>query len=230
MTKKRSTSLVPCSLYSIFFVLLLFRHVKSQLNDHEQAVILNLKQQWQNPQPLSHWTPSNSSSHCSWPEITCTDGSVSGISLQNMNINGTIPSFICDLKNLTAIDFSWNYFTSQEFPKALYNCSKLEVLDLCQNHLAGTVPDDIHRMARLRQLNLGASYFSGNIPGSIGQLTELRELQLFTRPFNGTLRPEIGNLSNLEVLELGCKKWKNRVAESKTETSVEIVGNALNFH
>ncbi|XP_059431676.1 receptor-like protein kinase HSL1 [Corylus avellana] len=192
------------SFYTILF-LLLFSQANSQLiNEQEQAILLNLKKHWKNPQPLSQWTSSNSS-HCTWPNITCnTDGSVTGISLQNMNITGTVPPFICDLKNLTTLDLSFNYMTSNGFPTALYNCSKLQYLDLSQNYFAGTVPNDIHQMARLRQLNIGANSFSGNIPPSIGRLTELRILQLFLIQFNGSFPPEIGNLSNLEVLELGA--------------------------
>jgi tRNA A-37 threonylcarbamoyl transferase component Bud32 len=192
------------SFYTIF--LLFFSHANSKLNAEEQAILLNLKQHWQNPQPLRHWTPSNSASHCYWPEITCTDGSVTGISLPNMNITGTVPPFICDLNNLTAIDLSYNYMTSNGFPTAFYNCSKLVSLDVSQNNFVGKVPDDIHRMSRLRHLNIGGNNFSGNIPASIGQLTELRILQLSACQFNGSFPPEIGNLSNLERLELAYMK------------------------
>jgi Leucine-rich repeat (LRR) protein len=203
----RKTSLLPLiqfSFYTISFLLLLlfFSHANSELNNQEQAVLLNLKQHWQNPQPLGHWTPSNSSSHCSWPEINCTDSSITGLSLKNMNIIGTVPPFMCDLKNLTTLDLSYNYMTSNEFPRALYNCSNLQYLDLSQNYFVGVVPDDIHLMSRLRELNLGANNFSGNITASIGRLTELRSLQLVMCQFNGSFPPEIGNLSNLERLEL----------------------------
>ncbi|KAE7998651.1 hypothetical protein FH972_003176 [Carpinus fangiana] len=187
--------------YTSPFFLLLFSHATSQLSDQEQAVLLKLKQHWQNPQSLSHWTPSNTS-HCSWPEITCTKGFITELSLTDKNINGTVPPFICDLKNLTVLDLSYNYMNSSGFPRALYSCSNLQHLDLSQNYFSGTVPEDIHRMAQLRQLNLGANSFSGNIPASIGQLTELRSLQLFQVPFTGSFPPEIGNLSNLERLEL----------------------------
>jgi Leucine-rich repeat (LRR) protein len=203
----RKTSLLPLiqfSFYTLSFLLLLlfFSHANSELNNQEQAVLLNLKQHWQNPQPLGHWTPSNSSSHCSWPEINCTDSSITGLSLKNMNIIGTVPPFMCDLKNLTTLDLSYNYMTSNEFPRALYNCSNLQYLDLSQNYFVGVVPDDIHLMSRLRELNLGANNFSVNITASIGRLTELRSLQLVMCQFNGSFPPEIGNLSNLERLEL----------------------------
>nr|XP_023923984.1 receptor-like protein kinase 5 [Quercus suber] len=194
------------------FILLLFGHAntESQLNDKEQTVLLKLKQHWQNPPSLSHWqnplslshlNSLNSSHYCNWPEITCTNGLVTQLLLQNKNINQTVPPFICDLKNLTVIDLSDN-FISQEFPKALYNCSKLEELDISQNYFNGTIPVDIHRLSHLRRLNLGANSFYGNIPSSIGQLTELRTLQLFQCAFNGSFPPGIGNLFKLESLQL----------------------------
>uniref|UniRef100_A0A2N9HS67 Protein kinase domain-containing protein n=1 Tax=Fagus sylvatica TaxID=28930 RepID=A0A2N9HS67_FAGSY len=192
------------SLYTVFLFFLhlhFFSHANSQLNDQEQTILLKLNRHWENPPVLSHWSRLNSSHYCDWPEITCTNGSLTELRLPNKNITGTFPPFVCDLKNLTLFDLSNNNIFN-EFPKALYNCSKLEDLDLSQNYFNGTIPLDIHRLSRLRRLNLGANSFSGNIPTSIGQLKELRKLQLFSCPFSGSFPPEIGNLYNLERLEL----------------------------
>ncbi|KAG2718326.1 hypothetical protein I3760_03G215100 [Carya illinoinensis] len=202
---------VDFSLYTNFMIILLFLllcHANSQLSTQEQAVLLNLKQHWQNPNSLSLWIPWNSSSHCNWPGITCFNGSITKLYLQSKNIHGTLPPFICNLKNLKAINLSNNSFSSTEFPRALYNCSKLENLDLSQNYFTGAIPDDIHCMARLHNLNLGGNNFSGNIPSSIGQLTELRKLKLFNCEFIGSLPLEIGNLSNLEELGLA---WNSKM-------------------
>ncbi|KAF5726022.1 hypothetical protein HS088_TW23G00759 [Tripterygium wilfordii] len=185
-------------LLALFFFL--FHHSYSQLYDQEHAILLRLKQQWQDPPSLGDWNQS-SSSHCTWPEIACTDNSVSGLFLVNTNITETIPPFICDLKNLTVIDLHLNYIPGT-FPKVLYNCSKLQYLDLSQNYFVGAVPHDIDNLARLQFLSLGANNFSGDIPAAIGLLTELTNLQLYKNQFNGSFPPEIGNLSNLEVLNM----------------------------
>ncbi|XP_041009471.1 probable inactive receptor kinase At5g53320 [Juglans microcarpa x Juglans regia] len=87
---------------------------------------------------------------------------------KDYNINGTVPPFICNLKNLTTFDVYNNSFHSTEFPRALYNCSKLKILDLSQNYFYGAIPDDIHRMSLLRELNLEGNNFDGNILASIG--------------------------------------------------------------
>jgi hypothetical protein len=107
---KTTLKCIQFSFYTILLHLLFLSHANSQLNDQEQAVLLKLKQHWKNPQSLSRWSTSSNSSHCIWPGITCsTDGSsVTGLSLQNMSINGTVPPFICDLNKLSTLDLSYN--------------------------------------------------------------------------------------------------------------------------
>ncbi|KAA8534936.1 hypothetical protein F0562_029848 [Nyssa sinensis] len=193
----------PLFLVVIFFLILPF-HGNSQTSNPEQTILLKLKQHWSNPPSINHWTPSSNSNstHCSWPEITCTDGSVTGIVLINIDLTTTIPPFICDLQNLTHIDVQNNYIPGT-FPTALYNCSKLQYLDISQNYFVGFIPGDVNRLStQLRFLNISGNNFTGDIPSTIGLLPELQVLQLSQNLFDGSFPPEIGNLSNLEVLKL----------------------------
>ncbi|KAJ6957931.1 hypothetical protein NC653_039790 [Populus alba x Populus x berolinensis] len=194
------SEIAPIVLLIHFLTLILFLHANSQFHDQEQAVLLRLKQHWQNPLSLEQWTSSNSS-HCNWPGVVCTDNSITQLILDNKNISGTIPPFLSDLKSLTFLNFSNNNIIGK-FPVAVHNLSKLEILDLSQNYIVGTIPDDIDCLARLSYLNLYANNFSGNIPAAIGLLPELRTLRLYDNQFNGTFPPEIGNLSNLEELSM----------------------------
>ncbi|KAL7168042.1 hypothetical protein ACSBR2_038475 [Camellia fascicularis] len=198
-------------LFSIFFLLLLtlplHGNTQSTTTDSEQTILLRLKQHWYNPHSISHWTlpippNSNSTTHCQWPEITCTNSSVTGLSFPDKNITGPIPPFICDLKNLTVIDLQYNYIPGP-FPTVLYNCSKLKHLDLSLNFFVGHIPGDVDRLStRLRVLNLNGNNFTGDIPLAIGRFHELRVLRLFQNELSGSFPQEIGNLSNLEMLEL----------------------------
>ncbi|XVF34924.1 hypothetical protein REPUB_Repub18cG0100300 [Reevesia pubescens] len=207
MSKSTATVFLQFHFNAFLLVLLLSRHASSQLHDaQEQAILIELKQYWQNPLSISHWIlSSNSSYHCSWPEITCINHSVTELNLSGKNISIKIPSFICDLKNLTSIDLNYNNIIG-EFPKTLYNCSKLEYLDLSQNYFVGTIPDDIDRLRQLQYLNLMANNVSGDIPVAIGRLQELRSLHLCLNQFNGSFPPEIGNLSKLEFLGLAYNR------------------------
>jgi len=173
----------------------------SQLQDQEHELLLRIKQHLQNPSFLSHWTPSNTS-HCSWPEITCTNDSVTGLTLFNSGIHQTLPNFMCDLKNLTLVNFSTNSIPG-EFPTFLYKCSKLVSLDLEGNEFTGSIPKDIDKLVNLQHLNLGSTNLSGDIPASIGRLKQLRFLQLQYCLFDGTFPAEsIANLFNLEFLDI----------------------------
>jgi len=157
-----------------FFLILCHANSQSQ---QEHLILLKIKLYLQkNASFLNHWNSSNTS-YCSWPEVTCTKGSVTWLTLVNSNITQTIPSFICDLQNLTHVDFSKNFIPG-EFPKYLYKCSKLEYLDLSMNNLVGKIPYDIQSLVNLQYINLGSTYFSGEIPSSIGRLKDLRFLHL----------------------------------------------------
>ncbi|KAL8498309.1 hypothetical protein ACS0TY_021577 [Phlomoides rotata] len=195
----------PLQLLLLTIFLLIF-HGNTQKTNEEETILLQLKQHWSNPSSLSHWTPS--SSHCTWPEVTCTsDGSVTALTIINASISHTIPPSICDLTNLTRIDLQWNYIPGS-FPTLLYNCSKLDYLDLSFNYLNGTIPASINNLSpHLRVLNLTMNNFTGDIPAAIGGLPSLRSLQLSTNLFDGSFPPEIADLSNLEDLVLNSNPF-----------------------
>ncbi|TQD91156.1 hypothetical protein C1H46_023275 [Malus baccata] len=166
----------------------------------EQSILLKIKAQWGNPPSIQSWN--SSSSPCEWPGINCTNGMVTGLSLPDVNITQRIPEAVCELPSLAELHLAWNYIPG-EFPKFLYNCSNLEVLDLSQNYFVGPIPPDIYRMSpSLKYLDLGGNNFSGDIPAAIGRLTELTTLRLSSNLFNGSVPREIGNLSNLEIFEM----------------------------
>ncbi|GLT25494.1 hypothetical protein SLA2020_006180 [Shorea laevis] len=186
-----------CPEILLFFLISIPFNAISESIETERTVLLNLKQQLGNLPAIQSWN--DSSSPCSWPGINCTDGSVTSVSLHDINITVKIPSSICKLKNLTFLDLAFNFIPG-EFPTLLYNCSKLQHLDLSQNYFIGSIPRDIYQLSTLVYLDLSGNNFSGNIPPTIGGLRGLKELYLQYNEFNGTFPAEIGNLSNLEFL------------------------------
>ncbi|KAM1527456.1 hypothetical protein TB2_016515 [Malus domestica] len=210
----------PLRLSLLLFVLIsLPLIVISQSTD--QSILLKLKAQWGNPPSIQSWNPS--SSPCDWPEINCTNGAVTGLSLRNMNITKRIPATLCELLSLTELDLSWNYIPGG-FPSFLYNCSNLKVLDLSQNYFVGPIPADIDRMSpSLKYLDIGGNNFSGDIPAAIGRLTELRTIRLYMNLFDGSVPGEIGNLSNLEIFEM---PYNGKLAAARIPTEF---GNLKNL-
>lgn len=101
----------------------------------------------------------------------------------------------------------YDNFLTGEFPRVLYNCSKLIELDISQNAFFGRLPDDIDRLSGMKSLELGANNFTGDIPPAIGKLSALMSLFLYQNLFNGTIPSEIGNLSNLLSLGLAYNSF-----------------------
>ncbi|CAN6243619.1 unnamed protein product [Urochloa humidicola] len=171
-------------------------------SNSEHQILLGLKQHWGSSTALSRWN-STSAAHCNWGGITCTNGSVTAISLSEQSFVKPIPASLCLLKDLTSLKMSYNNF-STSFPITLYNCSNLNYLDLSNNFFAGHLPDDISSLsAQLEHLNLSTNRFTGRIPPSIGWFPKLKSLLLDSNGFDGSYpAEEISNLANLEMLTL----------------------------
>ncbi|RVW13212.1 LRR receptor-like serine/threonine-protein kinase HSL2 [Vitis vinifera] len=180
--------------------------VISQNLDAELSILLQVKQQLGNPPSIQSWN--SSSSPCDWPEITCTDNTVTAISLYGKSITHKIPARICDLKNLMVLDVSNNYIPG-EFPDIL-NCSKLEYLLLLQNYFVGPIPADIDRLSRLRYLDLTANNFSGDIPQQLGDYGSCSTCFWFKM----TLPKEFGALKKLTYLWMTEANLVGEIPES----------------
>ncbi|XP_023757607.1 receptor-like protein kinase 5 [Lactuca sativa] len=173
----------------------------------ERATLLSLKQQWGNPPSLNNWNAT--SSPCNWPGVLCnSNSSVIILVLQSKGLIGRIPPFICDhLRNLENLDLTNNFLTG-EFPRVLYNCSKLVEIDIAYNGFVGRLPDDIDRLSsRLKTIDIGGNNFTGDIPPAIGNLSSLISLYMYGNLLNGSIPPEIGNLSNLLTLNLAYNRF-----------------------
>ncbi|PWA32852.1 protein kinase-like domain-containing protein [Artemisia annua] len=156
-----------------------------------------------NPPSLSHWN--QSSNPCtSWPEITCTANTITGITIKQ-DIKGVVPPFVCDIKNLTHLDLSWNFF-NENFPTGLYNCTSLEYLDLSQNYFVGRIPDDISQLSpELKYLSLLVG---------IGRLPKLNDIRIFRNNLSGQLPPDFGRYSELKIFEVSDNNFTGNLPKN----------------
>ncbi|KMZ74531.1 Receptor-like protein kinase [Zostera marina] len=190
--------------FRLIFLLLRFRSISSlQFSDEEEkGILLRIKSAWNDPVALASWTNITSNGHCGWTGVTCTNGTVTGISLVSKSIEGGVPEMVCELKNLTTLDLSDN-FIGGSFPTSLYQCSNLQDLNLYDNLLVGLIPDDIDRLSRnLVRFSIGGNNFTGEIPDTIVRVGLLEELILDNNLFNGSFPAMIGNISGLQKLTL----------------------------
>ncbi len=161
-----------------------------------------------------------------WYGVT-TDGSgrVTGLSLNENDLQGTIPVELGQLTNLDSLNLSGNQLTgnvpqelgqltnlkglnlsgneiSGNVPSELGQLTNLESLLLARNKLTDEIPVELGRLTNLRKMDLQLNLLTGNIPAELGRLTNLRILDLSDNPLDGEIPSELGQLTNLESLTL----------------------------
>lgn len=75
-------------------------------------------------------------------------------------------------------------------------------LDLVDNNLAGSIPNELSSLSNLESLDLSRNQLNGNIPAEIGKLSNLKKLFLPYNQLSGSIPKELGNLNNLIRLSL----------------------------
>ncbi|KAJ0016858.1 hypothetical protein Pint_09500 [Pistacia integerrima] len=135
--------------------------------------------------------------------ITGTDNErhITGITMENVRLNGYIHSDITKLTYLETLDLSNNQL-HDSIPYNLGDLSHLTSLYLKQNFLTGIIPPSLGNLNSLEYLSLYFNKLSGEIPHQLGKLSQLQILSLDDNELNGTLPKELGNLRNLRSLWL----------------------------
>ncbi|KAL1102574.1 hypothetical protein V6Z11_D05G374100 [Gossypium hirsutum] len=99
-----------------------------------------------------------------------------------------------------------NYELDGEIPSKICNLSFLSVLDLSKNKLGGTIPDclgtfsDQLSVVKLRTVNLNGNQLEGSIPQSLTSCQGLEVLDLGNNNINDTFPYWLGTLPHLQVL------------------------------
>jgi Leucine-rich repeat (LRR) protein len=78
----------------------------------------------------------------------------------------------------------------------------IQVLNLADNMLEGTIPSKYGEAQNLTALYLGRNQLTGPLPPELGQLGVLKELDLSLNRLKGSIPMEWANMASLEVLTL----------------------------
>ena len=89
---------------------------------------------------------------------------------------------------------------SGSIPPALGQLHNLIYLHLYNNQLSGSIPPALGQLQNLEVLNLRDNQLSGSIPPALGQLHNLTHLNLRGNPLSGSLPASLVNLTRLEWL------------------------------
>ncbi|XP_020261643.1 DNA damage-repair/toleration protein DRT100-like [Asparagus officinalis] len=179
--------------------------------------------------------------------------------LSSNKFSGQIPSQISNLSSLQVFDFAENDFigttleslgdlkarassrkinpcnnTSGEFPSNLIKLSGLLVLNLANNFLHGTIPNQISNLHELLSMDLSSNLLSGPIPSSMSSMTFMSFPNLSNNNFLGKI-PSTGQFPTFSAssysrnkflcgapLTVQCERSSSREKESRDDTDGAI--------
>eukprot|EP00542_Grammatophora_oceanica_P006827 CAMPEP_0194068486 /NCGR_PEP_ID=MMETSP0009_2-20130614/87124_1 /TAXON_ID=210454 /ORGANISM="Grammatophora oceanica, Strain CCMP 410" /LENGTH=569 /DNA_ID=CAMNT_0038721591 /DNA_START=145 /DNA_END=1854 /DNA_ORIENTATION=+ len=175
-----------------------------------------------------NWEESHSSgwmtsiSECDWTGVSCRDGEVTGIRINNNaeftgqlpselgmlkslevlemrenDLSGTIPATFNRMSNLVQLNLENNRLTGTPLP-VLAGLTWLEMLRISFNQFTGTIPNEVVFMTSLTILNTASNDFTGELPEDLGEITTLKHLEFGNNLMNGTIPESLYQLSNLE--------------------------------
>jgi hypothetical protein len=147
---------------------------------------------------------------CDWAGLTCANGHVMAITINDNDLRGSLPPELGHLSKLETLVLYFNYLEG-ELPPELGRLSDLRVLILHDNKLSGPLPPELGRLSRLEELDLQANKLSGRIPVELGKLANLKRLNLNNNDLSGPIPPELGDLTNLRGLFLAGNNLTGRV-------------------
>ncbi|KAL8167945.1 hypothetical protein V2J09_009444 [Rumex salicifolius] len=130
--------------------------------------------------------------------------SLQELQLSGIRLHGVLPAsdLFSRCPNLVSVDLSYNNFTGFEPASSLSISSKLEVLDLSFNRLAGDVSVDAPPTSSLSSLDLSHNQISGSIPVSLSNCTGLKTLNLSMNMITGEIPKSFGRLSSLQRFDV----------------------------
>ncbi|KAF8023549.1 hypothetical protein BT93_F0913 [Corymbia citriodora subsp. variegata] len=132
--------------------------------------------------------------------------SLSVIDLSKINFEGPflLPSPVTIYYSIASNNFAGN------IPSLICNATKVEMIDLSNNSLTGSLPPCITNFStHLSVLNLGMNHLEGTIPQSFSWRNSLATLDLSQNQFEGKLLESLTKCDYLEVLDLSDNRIKD---------------------
>ncbi|KAG7992714.1 hypothetical protein I3843_02G140800 [Carya illinoinensis] len=149
--------------------------------------------------------------------------------LERNNLHGSIPSSFALLSELELLQIFQNNISGKLSPVLFSNCSSLQNIDLSENFLTGTIPEDIGNCSRLWNLYLYNNNFTGQLPLSLANL-ELSELDVENNCLSGVLPSEIvRNLPELEYLHLSYNNMESHDDNTNLVPFFNALGNCTHL-
>ncbi|XP_059428703.1 receptor-like protein 47 [Corylus avellana] len=153
-----------------------------------------------------------------FPDFLKNQSKLTYLDLSNNQIDGDIPNWLRELRNLVYLNLSFNRLVTLE--RTFSNHSFLNLLDLRSNLLVGQLPI-LPRFATY--LDFSRNNFSSEIPANIGDsLTYAYFFSLSSNKFHGSIPESICNAAYLQVLDLSYNFFHGNISQCLIEKSVTL--------
>nr|XP_019704484.2 receptor kinase-like protein Xa21 [Elaeis guineensis] len=155
--------------------------------------------------------------HGSIPASLTNASGLQDIELTGNRFTGTIPSNLGALAELYWLNLDRNQLEARDadgwsFITSLTNCSNLQVLQLDNNGLGGTLPSSMVNLSTtLQWLGLGGNQISGTLPSEIGRFVNLNFFAMDRNLLTGSIPATIGKLQNMIILDLHANNFSSGI-------------------
>ncbi|CAJ1967632.1 unnamed protein product [Cylindrotheca closterium] len=205
--------------------------------------------------------------YCAWYGVECVprddatqesgisrtyddNDAITGITLTNNNLKGTLPPEFGKLSNTLSLDFGNNILSGEipemhenlkyllvpnnefvgSFPEHFKGLANLHGLDLSYNAMHGYVTERINELTNLRTLDMSNNHFGGSFP-EIHHLTKITKLHLQNNIFHGTIPSgKLRDYERLEILRLDNNTFSGPFPKQSIErlTRIEYIDLSQN--
>ena len=121
---------------------------------------------------------------CDWPGTTCDSENmfVEHLRISRKNLQGTLITEIGLLTRLQTIDLSENKLSGRISPQIFINLPNLQEFNVGYNELGGQLPENVYQISQLKTLNVTNNLLVGTLPDDILYSKNLGEsLDLFSK-------------------------------------------------
>ncbi|KAK7355241.1 hypothetical protein VNO80_14491 [Phaseolus coccineus] len=103
----------------------------------------------------------------------------------------------------------------------------MNVMDLSNNKLSGSVPLEMYMLTGIQSLNLSHNMLSGTVPKEVGNLEPLESIDLSRNFFSGEIPQTMSSLHYLEVLNLSFNNFMGKIPSGTqlASSNLSYIGN-----
>ena len=168
-------------------------------------------------------------------QTACADDDIFQVlSLRFNGLAGRLPQEIGFLKNLTVLDIWKNRDMRGSIVSQIGQLQHLEVLNLEQGMLTGTLPSELGLLSNSLQSFrvVGSNLLTGTLPDELWQLTNLTDLRLGRTQLSGSFPPDLCvRMPQLQILIAGRSRFSGELPSSLGLcTDLKFLTNPENQH